>query len=386
MEGLEACDDANTQDGDGCSAACEHEHVTPACVKIVEAPELGVGGMLATADGRILIGGEITTTGTGSHGWLGAFDSGGSELWTLDLEGDFAGPFIESEDGFIVYANTPFGVDDELLTIDAAGALTESVPLTGADGFAIDMIDTEAGLLLAGGGGEDLWLGRVSVDGALETLMAEDHAGLWDVFRALERHEDSLGALATVGTVDNTDGDFVPLDTEATLLIEYDEQGSELRRTLLSGGDELTLQGYDLAVTKDGTWIVAGLRYPPHSVLSVQAWAVAVREGEVLWTQETPDSTAIEAGARSGRYSGVAASDEVLLLGMVRLGSDGVARLGTRVDAADGSVLWREIGEVIPDVSDRYTAATTTPDGRAWLLRTTDYADRVEQWLCGTQL
>ncbi|PRP94042.1 hypothetical protein ENSA5_41540 [Enhygromyxa salina] len=397
MEGLEACDDANTQDGDGCSAACEHEHVTPACVKIVEAPELRQGGMLATDDGLILVGGDKRLSSSipyTHHGWIGAFDTEGKELWTLDLgEGYFGGSIIETGDGFRAVVHAPllmFDIDDAILSFDAAGTVSGSVSLTGAEGFPRAILETEAGLLLGGAGGvdEDLWLGRLSTSGELATVMTEDYAGLYDIFIDLERSDDAIGALALVGTVDESDGDVIVPSTEATLLVEYDQHGAELRRTLLSESDEVSLVGSDLAVTDDGTWIIAGMRYSPTFALpGTWGWAAAVRDGEVLWMHEAPDSTPLAEGFEFAAYDAVAVTEQVQLLGGAALGFDDhdVVRLGVGIDAADGSVLWQDTGEVIGGALDRYVSASTTADGTTWLLGTTSHTNWVEQWLCSTQ-
>lgn len=93
-------------------------------------------------------------------------------------------------------------------------------------------------------------------------------------------------------------------------------------------------------------------------------------------------------GFELGFYYAVAAADEILLLGTAGVGFDDtdLVRLGTRVEPGGGTVLWQEMGEVIPAAHDSYLSASTTADGTTWLMGRTTHTDRTEQWLCSTQL
>ncbi|PRQ05914.1 hypothetical protein ENSA5_00260 [Enhygromyxa salina] len=391
VSSLEQCDDANVEDGDGCSATCELEPVlTPVCVDLLEANRVSASGLLATTDGRLLLSGSIATQGLVSHGWVGAFDTNGEQLWSLDLEDEhYVHSMIPRGDGVAAVYRT-LGEPSRIIDIDATGNVTGSVTLVDVHGHtqpSTDILDTDHGVLLAGGGGGDMRLARLGPGGEFETLMLEDYAGFADHFNELERHGDRIGAMATIGVAnhgDPIDFDIVTLDIQGVMLLEYDEQGVELHRTVITGDDEHhSLTGFRLGVTQDGTWIITGSsKHLPNLGLGTLGWAAAVRDGELLWSLETPGS-----GGEAEPYGFLSAigagDDSVLVAGRLHT-NVGVRRWAMLLSPDSGDVIWEQTGA--GSDYERYMTASTSGDGPLWLSGNTERSESVKTWVCSVEL
>lgn len=383
---MEECDDSNDANGDGCSAACVVETTAPECIDIMESVDATHYSTYVTEDGRVLIAGTLKTTEKEEGAWVGAFATDGTPLWSLDL-----GP---GESGYAVaHSIKPRGadvvfihhdVDKVLVTVDGGGNIVGTTTLVASQRIG-SWLDVEGGMLLAGSDDGDAWLGWLGQGGALETLSTFDYLGFPDRLGSLRRHGEIIGALAVVGVADETDGDAGAPLIVSTLLLEYDEQGVEQRRTLLSsGGEHFSLNGYYLDVTADGTWIVGGNRLDTQtSGLDLAGWAAAVRDGDVAWTFESSGAVVPgKLGPSAAFYTGVAAKD-VLLAGNVSTWA-GVRPWAVRLDGATGGLEAEFVGPA-PHAS-LYTGAGMAVDGRVWLVGRTIGEESVVQWLCSTSL
>src|SRR5690606_7783315 len=90
-------------------------------------------------------------------------------------------------------------------------------------GWATSLVDTDDGLWVSGVRDGDLWLAKLGDDGSLTTLVSQDHLGFGDAVVDIQRHGDTINALALVGVANHSDGDLIEFDTLDTWLLEYDE-------------------------------------------------------------------------------------------------------------------------------------------------------------------
>lgn len=387
----EPCDDANLVDGDGCSSTCEVEEApAPECFPILESLETRELSTHVTPDGRVVFAGKVQTAGEWGA-WVGAVDIEGTLLWSLDFgpsEDGYAALPRPRGDGFMfIHAD----VDKDLVTIDGEGNIVDTVTLDSGSVEFNDLLEVDAGLLFAGQeNGETAWFGRLGNGGALETLATIDYAGDWDSLGSLRRHGDRIGTLAVVGLDSDGDPENGSWDTLSTLLIEYNAQGVEQRRTVLSSGEEgVSWIGYHLDVFADGTWIVVGAK--GGSIFATVGWAVAVRDGEVIRTFESPGTLDVApAGQHAGFYTGVAGQD-VVLAGHINT-TLGTQPWAVRIDGTTGGLDAEFVGAMAPVPNTRavYSDAGMTLDGRVWLVGSTVSMDIEQesavQWLCSTSL
>lgn len=384
----EQCDDANVVDGDGCSATCEVEEApAPECFTILESLDLRQASTHVTPDGRVLIAGTLQTAGEWGA-WAGAVDTDGTLLWSLDFgpgdgESAFAYAIEPRGDGFVFLHHH---AAEDLVTIDGSGNIVDTVALDVESLEIYDLLEVDTGLLFAGREhGDAAWLGRLGNGGALETLATVDYLGYWDALGSLRRHGELIGALAVVGLDSDGDAENGSWDTLSTLLIEYDAQGTEQRRTVLTSGDDVSLIGHHLDVTADGTWIVVGAK--GDNIFHTVGWAAAVRDGEVVWTFESPGMLEVApTGPHASLYTGVAAQD-LLLVGQNKT-TLGTQPWALRLDGTTGGLEAEFVGAMppVPDTQSSYKGAGTTADGRVWLVGSTISLEEESavQWLCST--
>jgi cysteine-rich repeat protein len=399
VDELEVCDDGNRRSGDGCSASCELEpgELELACVDLVEAPNAAQSSMLVTDEDLVLITGSIDSKlpHQGSKAWVGAYDVDGKLRWRVELDnGQPSGlayalvPRGEGE-GFMFIHSHDAG--DELVEIDTVGNILVTTTLATDEpgvGVPFGLLDDPAGPLVSGVLDGDLWLARIGPDGTFETLLHEDHLGLDDRLYRLRRQGDTIAAFGYVGIADFSDGDDYVFPTTEPLLIEFDEQVTELRRTSIeSGDDRVSLTGNWIEPGGDGTWYVVGTRTSPLvPQLDNFAWGAAVRDGEVLWTFESPGS--VDHGPE-GPFASLfgaalvprAGGEELVAVG--RVGSfEGVQPWGVRVVPGSGEIFAEMFGPVNPNGRSINWAIDTNPEGQLRIVGKDTNGDQVKQWLC----
>lgn len=292
--------------------------------------------------------------------------------------------------GGVTVLEVPLLEDAKLLTFDEQGTIVSTSVLADAPGRANAMLQTEGGLVFAGSAATgDLWLARMATGvapGTLETLMLEDFAGLDDRFVALAQYGDTIGALGQVGTSSFGSADAGG-EVVASILVEFDAMGQELRRTVVSSPDpSVSFNAGDLAVSSNGTWIVAGSQSTPAApTTDTRAWATAVEDGLIRWMVLSPDTVMGPGGRPFGLFHAAAARDSAMLVGRIGV-PEGIGRLAMVVSVDDGSVTWEQLGPAIDGAPDAYQRAATLADGMGWFVGTTRHSDHVEQWLCSAQL
>jgi cysteine-rich repeat protein len=392
----EACDDHNLADGDGCSSSCEIEVGGPAlpltCVDLLETSDATQDSMVVTPDGRVLVTGSIRSTASSpTRGWVGAFDQQGAQLWSLEFgEANSHVHRIRAKGAGFVFVHSHDTVWD-VVEIDDAGNNLATLTLGEQDpgsAIPIDLLETPEGLLLGGASHHDLWLGFVSVDGSLETLALEDFAGLDDRIIELRRNGTSFAALAVVSVVDNSTGDSQKFNTLDTLLLEYDEQGNEKQRTHLTSGDEqISLSGAALLHGSDGTWFVAGSRWPMDAGPKPpnRGWVTAIHDGEIVWSREFDGMSVAGSEQVQLDFFDVVGTDALLLAGRLAVDGGTYQPYLARIAPGDGQLAAEFLGPKHADGSSIYWQADRTPDDRVWLLGSDRHEDRTVQWLCNTQ-
>ena len=387
----EQCDDGSKVDDDGCTSDCEPETVEPMCTTLFESPGRSeVLSVLAADDGRLLMTGYTDDPELGDRIWVGSFDGEGQQHWKIDMEGGLSA--VRRVDGLYAFIHWTFGdfaiERSEVVSLDEAGNTNtlHSFSLDDPEiGRAYDLADTDDGLWVSGARDGDLWLAKLGDDGSLTTLVSQDHLGFNDGVVEIQRQEDTIMALAVVGVANHSDGDLIEFDTEDTWLLEYDQQGNELRKTVLSSGDDrISTLGYNIAVGLDGTWYVAGTKIGRGgNDLGEIGWGAAVRDGEVLWSFETPGSIEPKNRPFAIFYDVAVGLEHVMFVGSAQSTTD-IRRWAMQLDATTGELVAELVGE--PGYGDSYVDADSTMDGLSWLVGNTHTLDRVEHWLCSVQL
>lgn len=391
----EACDDHNLADGDGCSSTCEVEAdglpLPLGCVELLESADVTQDSMMMTDDGRVLVTGSLRlTSSSSSHGWIAAFDQQGTQLWSLELEPGSHVHAVRAKGSGFVFIHSHDTVWD-IVEIDGGGNVLSTLTLGEQDPGSMipfDLLDAPEGLIMGGASHHDLWIGRLTLDGSLETLVTEDFAGLDD--RIIELHETDSGfvALATVSVVDNAMGDSLEFDTLDTLLLEYDAQGVEQRRThLTSGDDQISLSGAAILRGAANTWFVAGSRWPMDAGVKPpnRGWVTAIQDGQVQWTRELDGASVAASDQVQLDIFDVVGSGELILAGRLAVDGGRYQPYLARVLPGDGQLVVEQLGPELADGSSIYWQAEQTSDERVWLLGSDRHEDRTVQWLCNIQ-
>lgn len=132
----EACDDANTTSGDGCSATCEVESYFAVRTLVPPVPEAGsfFGAAVAAAGDHVVVGAPLATLGGTAHGAAYLFDATtGALLTTVESPT----PATDALFGFPVVA-----LDGQVIASDFADD-------TGAaDAGAVHVFDADTGALI----------------------------------------------------------------------------------------------------------------------------------------------------------------------------------------------------------------------------------------------
>lgn len=329
-----------------------------------------------TPDGRVLIAGCMSA-GIGEYdAWVRAFDVEGTPLWARDFGPGCAWSIHPRGDGF-AFLHEHDDDDVDMVSLDAAGNVVETIAVLDTASWnpaPKDWIDTASGLLIGGADSYgDFWLRRIDDNGVIETLVREDHAGFYDSFQRLRRYGDVIGALVDVGTHIYPAADS-PFPHGTVLLVEYDEAGVELRRTLLEPPDQsISWRGVDLDVTADGIWILVGEQ---EDADGTHGWAAAVQAGEPLWTFES-QSAADGDNSISASFETAQATDDTVLAGWVHTATKDTRTWAVRVDSGTGELLTDLVGPPLPGVQkgSRYYGSGTTSDGRVWLVGDTVHSE-----------
>jgi hypothetical protein len=375
------------------------------CVTLLESPWwMEQYSSYVTPDGRVLIAGELLDPQSNEgHAWVWAFDVDGTMLWSRDFGPGYAYAIHPRGEGFaFFYYYSALPQRRDFVSLDADGNVDETVVLgeVGVGPGYADWIETASGGVLLGGsapGGvlpgdseqSDFWLGRLDGNGTIETLVQEDYAGLPDRVVGLARYGDVIGVLVDVGVYVFWVGNPVDPIIGSTLLVEYDEQGVELRRTLLAMPgetipDSITWNGKTLDVDADGTWIVGGDTWDAlplgEPAGEPYGWATAVRDGEILWTYESSLGFLYTSHLQTATVT-----DDILLAGYISDRDLGERTWALRLDSGTGEVLTELVGPALPSHhhGSQYTGSGVTLDERVWLVgMTDDYEVSQEQWLC----
>ncbi len=276
----EACDDGNTQPGDGCSAACELSGTPTQCITLIRGDGMStdqVDVVLPFTDsfvagGSLALDGEVVA-------WVGKWSEQGEQRWLTTMAPENGETLLrdvttDGSTGYWAALNTwPVA---ELAHLDEVGNVLERLSFPDANLRRIRWIN---GRLWAAGSVQagpyayqtDLWL-AVLEDGTLETVMLEDHLGFEDTIGAMEVHGDRVLVVATLGTSSGVESDFMQEPTSEVVVVTLDLDGNELDREVLDVGSLETPRATAVRGVAD-RWVVAGNAPPVQAVLQrPQIW------------------------------------------------------------------------------------------------------------------
>ena len=247
VEEGEQCDDANTEDGDGCDRQCQIPCglVWEASVPTTEtevAPQ--VRALALSPSGEIVVFGTLDSTVSEFDDdlWLASFSASGEPLWSevvdVDEEDDeLAGGVAVASDGSIYLSATLNPGDSSELWVarfDALGQplwstiVPELVPggRDEASGMAVDGDDRPvvSGSLRVGDGDSDLWVARLSPEDG-----SEQWSATWSGEAAATGFSLDLGgpvAIAPNGLIWVLAHAYVDFETRDVHLLSFDP-GSE---------------------------------------------------------------------------------------------------------------------------------------------------------------
>lgn len=180
----EACDDGNTQSGDGCSPACQLPGTPTQCITLLR----GDGTIDDQVDVVLPLGDEFVAAGSLNMdgavvAWVGKWHEQGERIWLRTLaagdgETRLRDITVDGSTGYWVALNSSGTA--ELAHLDEFGSVGERTSLPDASIRRVRWIDGR--LWVAGSLQDDLWL-AVLDNGSLETSMLEDHLGYEDTIR-----------------------------------------------------------------------------------------------------------------------------------------------------------------------------------------------------------
>ncbi len=199
--------------------------------------------------------------------------------------------------------------------------------------------------------------------------MIEDHLGYRDVTHAIARSQDEVAIAATVSTSPNFDGDAMLLASTDVLVVHFDLQGNELRRTLVgpSPDPEYVRTGTRIVADEAGKWFVGGNTTPHDATANYTGWLVPV-EAPLAWDWTTNEDQLEFLADLSGDDTGVliagnriAPDDSGVLVGqgwLTSLASDAASRwIFDRNDDAVENYLYCSHEVLVRDLGGRLRTA-----------------------------
>jgi cysteine-rich repeat protein len=293
----EACDDGNTQPGDGCSAACELSGTPTQCITLMSGDGKSgadqVDVLLPSSDSFVAAG--SLSTGEQSVAWVGEWSARGEQSWLTTMAPEDGGALLrdvttDGSTGYWVALSTWAAADleelEELAHLDEIGSVLERTSFPDASLRRVRWIDGRLWVAGSRQAGQhayqtDLWLAFLE-NGELETVMLEDHLGFGDSIGAMEVLGDRVLVVATLGTTSGVETDFMQEPTSEVIVITLDLEGNELHREALDTGSLETPRANAVRGVGD-RWVVAGYAPPVQAVLRrPQIWLTNA-ESNWMW-------------------------------------------------------------------------------------------------------
>jgi cysteine-rich repeat protein len=290
LDPLEACDDGNTQPGDGCSAVCVLSGTPTQCVTLLHREGMyadQVDVVLPFTDSFVAAGTLNMDSETAA--WIGKWSDQGEQSWLTTMASEDGHIHLRdvTTDGSTGYwAGLVTKTGAELAHLDEMGNVLERTSFPDADLRRVRWIGGRlwaAGSFRTGPHQTDLWL-AVLENGNLETVLMENHLGFEDTIGAMEVHGDRVLVVATLATSSGFDGDVLVEPTSEVMVVVFDFDGNELERAALDVGSLDTPRATAVRGVAD-RWVVAGDAPPVQAVLlRPQIW---VRNAERDWTWDS---------------------------------------------------------------------------------------------------
>ncbi len=351
----ELCDDGNLTPGDGCSPGCLPSGMPYDCFDLLEDPEnlSVVNDLHLLADGSVLAAGRLGSVDADllhtDRGWIARYEPTGEQLWFVDtitidpqitLVLDMVG---DGGSGVWTLGGAGY-TENSLIHIDDDGSVGAPVPIDTQADAAVHVAALEftaAGVWLAGDRQGDAWVGLYDPEsGVVTDLLVEDHLGFNDYVHAIARADGEVAVAATLSTSPNFDDDGLVTAATEILVVHFDLEGDELRRTLLSPNPDPEFVRFAQRLVFDqpsNRWYVGGNSTPKQSTAGPwRAWFATVEaQAGWQWTHDAP-------------------------FGDLARGQAGLIMATTWIDVADG--LRGELTSLAADGTVRWTFGRTTDD------------------------
>ena len=298
------------------------------CVNVLEGSARNEVFDLLPGAGQAFLAAGTVDRGSDTRGWVSSFAESGEQRWftelTLPDQVDVKVVDLATDGSTGAWALLLSGSLDQLLHLDQAGQVISTVDLDTSAGVQVRaqaIEHTSAGVWIAGASQGDLWLALYdpATDG-LTTLLLEDHLGFNDEIQAIGRSQTKIAVAATVSTSPNFDEDLLLTATTDILVIYFDLQGKELRRTLLGASPESAFARHASSISADlaGRWFVGGIEQPFDPITDAQLWLARVEsdtsEGSWEWTSQGVLDTV--------DFAGIVGVNEGILAAAGRLATD----------------------------------------------------------------
>lgn len=273
IEGVEACDDANEINGDGCDNDCTITFNTSVWER-TDAGAAGVQdagqGVALTAEGDVVVVGYIVDTATNTDIYVSKISGAGAEVWTstsdlsMGLQDRAYAVAVDGLGRIAVIGDTDVAAassDIWVAVLDGEGtelwSTTFDGPVGANDGGRAIAFDADgnvgvAGFIRAGANDNDIWVAMLDAAGAtLWTDTIAGDMGLDDRGRGVVF--DDAGALYVAGFVGN--GSF----NRDVWLRKYEADGTEAWTVTWDSDASADDAGFAVTRSPNGNIIVAGI-------------------------------------------------------------------------------------------------------------------------------
>lgn len=291
LDANEACDDGNTDEGDGCSATCEFS----ACamqwtwMETIAAGQPGGFGVAVDGMGKVVAGGQDEA----GNAWLASWEPDGSLAWEQSYEAGYIAELVLGDDGDIYVVGVQSNTDDDIWFARLGGGDGSEVWSQIEDSTLDD--DVGNGITLApdgsvvvvgrvrvGDGDDDVWISKRSADDGTETWTT-----LWSGMGDGMFSTDRGGPVVATddGSIWVGAREHVDFDTQEATLIKLDAAGTEVDSWQPQAGGDHQHESYQLAT--DGTnvfYLIAKFGFPFRSWMYKYDGA-----GTELWSKVETD-------------------------------------------------------------------------------------------------
>ncbi len=290
VEADEQCDDANDDDQDGCTSACEFQcglQWSTVTLAPTDQSLLDARGIAETSEGGVVVVGfqrEVTTDQRGNQtianddATVIMLDADGEELWSTrlgvdDENLDVTGVAVDDAGDVYVSATVgPLQEDDDIQAFKLAGD-DGSVLWTFVQDSAVDSAEdisfgiamgpdgnpVVTGQVRAGPGDDDIWVGKIDASNG-EALWTSTWSGMFSGMFSTD--DGGPIAVGPDGSVYVLASEYVDFETQPVTLVAFDADGGEatLTHTPDVGTGSQDMLPSDVSVAPDGQVLITFIR------------------------------------------------------------------------------------------------------------------------------